>query len=176
MTTCRAFILATVLGPVALAAAALSGEAFRLPGGANIQAPTGTAPRSALSESDSVFGIFDGRMPCAPVVTEFTGFPSQGCEKVKWTLTLHRDPVTGRPSTYVSRGTRATRQGSWRIERPGGAASGRVLYRLAYGTPEKTLTLLAVEDNVLLLLDKDLKVMVGDASWSYVLNRTGPPR
>jgi hypothetical protein len=34
------------------------------------------------------------------------------------------------------------------------------------------LSLLSVDDKVLLLLDTEFRVLAGDASWSYVLNRT----
>jgi hypothetical protein len=34
------------------------------------------------------------------------------------------------------------------------------------------LSLLMIDGNVLLLLDAERRVVVGDASWSYALNRT----
>lgn len=119
---------------------------------------------------DSLVGIFEGRTPCGMIANDFTGFPVQGCEKIKWRLTLSRDPSTGHPTTYQYQGTRSTRQGVWNIERDAGPER-RVLYHLEYGPPAKILSLLSVDGNVLLLLDRNLRVLVGDASWSYALNR-----
>lgn len=119
---------------------------------------------------DSVLGVFEGRTPCGAIASGFTGFGGPNCEKIKWRLTLYRDSATGNPTTFLFEGTRTTRQGRWRIDRSSGAALGRV-FRLYYGRPERVLSLLSVEDNVLLLLGNDLKALVGDASWSYVLNR-----
>lgn len=38
--------------------------------------------------------------------------------------------------------------------------------------PVGSIGLLRVDENVLLLLDRRLRPMVGDASWGYALNRT----
>jgi hypothetical protein len=121
-----------------------------------------------------LLGVFEGRTPCGAVAAEFTGFPVENCEKIKWRLTLYRHPATGSPTTYAFKGTRATRQGRWRIERGTGSRSGWLVYHLDYAAPAKVLSLLAVDDRVLLLLDRNLNILVGDASWSYALNRTSP--
>ena len=42
--------------------------------------------------------------------------------------------------------------------------------------PVAVLSLLSVEDHVLLILDRDLRVLVGDASFSFALNRTDKRR
>jgi hypothetical protein len=46
------------------------------------------------------------------------------------------------------------------------------VYRLTPSSRGKPLSLLSVNEKVLLFLDTELRVLVGDASWSYVLNRT----
>jgi hypothetical protein len=121
-----------------------------------------------------VVGVFEGRTPCGAIATGFTGFPAQNCEKIKWRLTLYHDATTGNPTTYVFDGTRATRRGRWRIERAAGPERRCLVYHLDYDGPAKVLSLLAVDQDVLLLLDHDLNVLVGDASWSYALNRMAP--
>lgn len=133
----------------------------------------GLGVKRADRSRDSLVGVFEGRTPCGAVAVEFTEFRSPACEKIKWRLTLYRDARAGTPSTFVYQGTRTSRQGRWRIERPAGP-EGRTLYGLSFGTPEHTLWLLSIEDKVLLLLDHDRRVLVGDASWSYVLNRVDP--
>ena len=129
----------------------------------------------AAATSDSLVGVFEGRTPCGPIATEFTGFPAQNCEKIKWRLTLYRDPATGQPTAYVFDGTRTTRRGRWRIEGGTGSERSHAVYHLSYEGVGRGLSLLSIDENVLLLLDRDLKVLVGDASWSYALNRVSRP-
>src|SRR5688500_9339235 len=124
-------------------------------------------------EADSVaVAVFEGRTPCATIATEFTGFPSQNCEKIKWELTLFRDSQTQRPSAFLYRGTRSSRRGTWTIHRGTVFDANAQVYRLTPTPPGRVLSLLSVDDKVLVLLDADGRVVVGDASWSYVLNRT----
>ena len=131
------------------------------------------APIVATPAADSVAAaVFEGRTPCAVIATEFTGFPSQGCEKIKWELTLFRDARTQRPSAFLYRGTRSSRRGSWTIQRGTPFDPDAQVYRLTPAPAGRVLSLLSVDDKVLLLLDADGRVVVGDASWSYVLNRT----
>lgn len=119
----------------------------------------------------SVLGVFEGRTPCGRVAVEFTGFPAANCEKIKWEITLLVDDESRRPSGYVYRGTRTSRQGAWSIVRGAAGDPDAVVYRLAYGAGA-ALSLLRADDNVLLILNPDLTLAVGDASWSYTLSRT----
>ena len=124
---------------------------------------------------DSVLGVFEGRTPCSPLAAEFTGFPLQNCEKIKWELALHHEPRSGRPTSYEFKGTRSSRRGTWSTARGIPANADAVVYRLQYDSG-KTLSLLRVDANILLILDGELRPMVGDASWSYTLSRTDKPR
>ena len=130
----------------------------------------------AVSRKDSLFGVFEGRTPCGAIATGFTGFPAQNCEKIKWRLTLHRDAAARRPTTWIYDGTRTTRRGRWEIAPVAGAEGSRAIYHLSGEGTGRVLSLLSIDENVLLLLDRDLKVVVGDASWSYALNRVTPAR
>lgn len=122
--------------------------------------------------SDSNFGIFEGRTPCHRIATDFTGFPSPNCEKIKWELALYVDPRSRTPTTYTYRGTRTTRRGRWTREAGTGSRAGWAIYHLNNERGARVLSFLAADNNVLLLLDRDLNILVGDASFSYVLNRT----
>ena len=123
--------------------------------------------------SDSA-AVFEGRTPCGVIATTFTGFPSQNCEKIKWRLTLFRHAGTGAPTTYRYQGTRTSHQGRWRVASGPAAQASRTVYQLTPNEVGPALSLLSVEDRVLLLLDSDGRVLVGDASWSYALNRVDP--
>lgn len=125
-----------------------------------------SAPRPA------VLGVFEGRTPCGAVAIEFTGFPAQNCEKIKWRLILNQEPTSGRPTTYRYDGTRTRREGTWDIVRGTATDPDAVVYRLKYDDSAGSVEFLKVDDNILLLLDRNRKLLVGDASWSYTLSRT----
>ena len=172
-----------VVGAATLAAYGLSLRAEAAPRSSVEMLPAdpqiGKPPRASL---DSLVGVFEGRTPCGAIATEFTGFPAENCEKIKWRVTLYVDPTSGNPTTYAflalpvpCKGTRAQWRGKWRIERGAGTDRNRVLDHLDNGGPPQVLSLLAVDGNVLLFLDREQKVLVGDASWSYVLNRINSP-
>lgn len=161
----------TMAGAAAVGAYSLTALAEASPSQARATAaPHRSSNEGSVPAVDSIFGVFEGRTPCGDIANEFTQFPAQGCEKIKWELTLYRNPATRQPTTYLYQGTRSTRQGAWKIEQDSGPER-RVLYHLQYGSPARVLSVLSVEGNVLLLLDRNLRVLVGDASWSYALNR-----
>lgn len=124
-----------------------------------------TAPADSTRE-----GVFEGRTPCAPMATRFTQFPADGCEKIKWEVTLYRDAATAEPRSYRYRGTRTAHNGTWSVTRGTASSPAATVYELH--NDSGVLLLLAADENVLLLLDSDRRLMVGDASWSYTLNRT----
>jgi hypothetical protein len=130
---------------------------------------------AAVAQSrPSVLGVFEGRTPCGRIAVEFTGFPGAGCEKIKWRLTLYQDSVTGRPATFRYQGTRTTREGTWALSRGTPSDPGATVVRLTPAAPHHAIAFQKVDD-VLLLLDGTGKAVVGDASWSYTLNRVDPP-
>jgi hypothetical protein len=129
---------------------------------------------AAVQSRSAVLGVFEGRTPCGRIAVEFTGFPGNGCEKIKWRLTLYQDSITGRPTTFRYQGTRTTREGTWVLSRGTPSDPGATVVRLATAAPHPAIALQKVDD-VLLLLDGTGKAVVGDASWSYTLNRVDPP-
>jgi hypothetical protein len=129
---------------------------------------------AAVQSRSAVLGVFEGRTPCGRIAVEFTGFPGDGCEKIKWRLTLYQDSVTGRPTTFRYQGTRTTREGTWVLARGTPSDPGATVVRLTPAAPHPAIAFRKVDD-VLLLLDDTGKAVVGDASWSYTLNRVDPP-
>jgi hypothetical protein len=125
---------------------------------------------SAFAADSTREGIFEGRTPCAPIATRFTGFPAGGCEKIKWEITLYRDAATAEPRSYRYRGTRTSHNGIWSITRGSASNPSATVYELQHDSG--VLLLLAADENVLLLMDSNRELMVGDASWSYTFNRT----
>ena len=142
-------------------------------GGATFQGSAPVRRAEATARADSVaVAVYEGRTPCAPIATEFTGFPSANCEKIKWEVTFFTDRATGRPRAFLYEGTRTTRRGTWTIHRGTPFDPDAEVYRLTPDPPGKALSLLHLDGKVLLLLDTQLRVVPGDAGYSYVLNRT----
>lgn len=141
--------------------------------------PTGTAPSNIPTASPStapmpyapVFGVFDGRTPCVDFVLAFTQYPAAECQRIKWRLTLYQDPATGEPTTYEFQGTQTSGQGTWRIVRGTKQNPNGVVYELKPASSDTTLSLLRADENVLLFLDREMRVPVGDHYLSYTLSR-----
>ena len=118
----------------------------------------------------SVLGVFEGRTPCGPIVLEFAQFPGENCEKVKLQVTLYGAGASATPTSYLARGTRGSRRGRVSVRRGTPEVPGATVYQLHYDSA-RIFSLLAVGSKVLLVLDHELRVLAGDASWSYTLNR-----
>jgi hypothetical protein len=128
-------------------------------------------PKSAEVRADSVLGVFEGRTPCGATATAFTGFPADNCEQIKWRLTLNRD-ATGSPSTFVYKGSRTMRQGTWTIGHGMVSNPDAIVYRLQTRAGGPSLQLMKADDSILLVMDPGGTLLVGDASASYTLSRT----
>lgn len=125
--------------------------------------------------NSSVFGAFQGRMPCHEVALEFAKISLEyGCIKIKWGLTLYQDSVTNRPTTFTFKGTRTTQQGTWTIVQGTDLQPGSVIYQLTPAESQQPLSFLAVDSNNIYMLDDDLNLLVGDALFSYTLSRVEP--
>ena len=96
-----------------------------------------------------------------------------GCFKIKWKLTLNRDPRSGQPTTYALDRTghrEAAIKGRWSIaNRPGSGEPA--VYRLDPDSPATSLSFLSLDDSVLFFLDARGHMLVGNADFSYTLNR-----
>ena len=128
---------------------------------------------SARGTGRTVFGVFEGRTPCAGIAQELGIQPPAGCMKVKWRITLNQDPETSEPTTYKVEGSlhrQRAREGRWRIYRSSNLPQ-TVLYELAPTSAEKPLVLLKVDDNLLFFLNQRHEALVGNAEFSYTLNR-----
>lgn len=129
---------------------------------------------SSLFSSGSHQVIFDGRTPCSPIAAENNITASPGCFKLKWRLILNRDSLTRQPGTYTLRrvvNRAEDRVGRWMI-RKGDASNPDVrLLILDPDNPEKRLSLLVGDENVLFFLNKNNELYVGNADFSFTLNR-----
>lgn len=108
--------------------------------------------------------VYEGRTPCQ----------DPGCSKIKWRLTLNRDPATLLPTTYVLlriSDKQSEVQGNWSITKGSPSNSEAVIYRLDPENPEKTIALFAADRNVIFFLDKTSQLIIGNGDFSYTLNK-----
>ena len=118
-------------------------------------------------QGDPVFAVFESRIPC------------EDCEKIKIALALYKDQVTQEPTTYklarvyVAKGDdRLLNEGIWSIANGTALDPQAVVYQLDGNAPEEFRSFWAIEDDILFILDQDMKPRVGTAGYGYALNRT----
>jgi NlpE N-terminal domain len=124
-------------------------------------------PPEAIPEGTMV-GMFEGKFPCA-----------DGCEKVKTALLLLQDPVSRAPTRYLQRqigvgqGNSADdTTGVWRLRQGTKTDADATVCELQPDGGRPLIHYLKVDDNILLLLDEQLRPRVGNASYSFTLSRT----
>lgn len=140
--------------------------------------PGDSARTTSRARGRAVFGIFDGRTPCQAIARELGLDPRPGCWKAKWRLTLFHDPKTRQPASYRLEGTlfkRQHRQGVWRIRRGAGTGHAQDVYELTSSDGGSPLLLLAADDRVLFFLDRNQRLLVGNAMNAYTLDRMPAP-
>jgi hypothetical protein len=131
---------------------------------------------------------FTGSTPCNGLTMQILAIPSEtNCEFVKWKLMLSRDPrnqkptffklnVTygiSKPSTqgFIDGGKFSVIEGNWGLSKNKGKSPGDSIVGLHAHSPDRQISLLELDENLLHLLDNDGKLMIGDASFGYTLNR-----
>jgi hypothetical protein len=114
-----------------------------------------------------VYGVFEGRTPCQGVARILERAVAPGCAKLKWRLTLYQHPDYRRPTTFQLEGTMYR---SDRVEGPYTTSDKGVI---TLERPNRTplVTLLKVSDDAVMFLDQSGNLLVGNASFSYTLER-----
>ena len=133
--------------------------------------PSQVYPGGGIATGPNVYGVFAGRTACQEFMKELNLETSHDCIKRKMKIILYQDPATGKPTTYETKG-----MGKW---------SGKGKWFILQGTPtdpraivfqveldaKTSLFLLKGDDNVLFILDKNKNFLIGNARFSYTLNR-----
>ncbi len=126
----------------------------------------------AIGDGSGTLGVFQGRTSCHDIVYAFTGIQRDpACMKVKWQLTLYKDPKTDQPTTYQFKGTTTTREGTWTTIRSPKTHPGAIIYALIPGSSEHPVYFLKADDNHLFLLNCKLNFVIGDPLWSFTLSK-----
>ncbi|HEX6189272.1 MAG TPA: hypothetical protein VFZ40_14425 [Pyrinomonadaceae bacterium] len=143
-------------------------------GTTQLQLGSPAAYASQITTDSSMLGRFVGRSPCHEVASQLSKAVPPDCMKVKWDLTLYHDRNTLAPNTYKLRGTffrERVREGKWTIVRGTKTSPNAVVYQLDPDKPLGSLFLLKADSNILFFLDKEGNHLIGNANFSYTLNR-----
>jgi hypothetical protein len=150
-------------------------------GCASSVAPAG---RGAASEE------FVGTTPCDVRSREFLGGlgTNAPCHSITWHLTLFTNQQASLPSKYtlvatyglpgrndpnqIEGGPTVRLEGRWEIVR-GSAANPRAKVYRIHGEGGRALSLVQLGEHLLHFEDSDHRLRIGNAGWSYTLNRKG---
>jgi NlpE N-terminal domain len=159
------------------------------PGSTANPATVGAPTASPQAAGSSILGVYEAITPCGSQVRPLPQITSTtNCEQIIWKLSLFQDAATSEPTTYlldsvygmpqqgtmglIGGGTSITMAGSWEIVTGTKLDPNAVVYQLNVDTPETTISFLKLNESMLHVLAHDKTLMVGNASWSYTLNRT----
>ena len=115
-----------------------------------------------------------GRTPCQEIAEEINIKPGEDCFKLKWLLTLKFDPRTHEPTVYELARTghrQSLIKGKWNIIKGSPSDPDAIIYQLDPDKSRGSILLLRADKNVLFFLDKQRNPLIGNADFSYTLNR-----
>ncbi len=137
----------------------------------------------------STLGVFVATSPCDAGAKSLFRIPETPCEMIKWRLMLYQDSSALTPTTYqldyvyglsqpntnevAQGGKKVARTGKWAIVRGAKTNPDGLVYQLDPDKPQASVSFQVVDQNLPHLLDRDEKLMIGNAGWSYTFNRTG---
>ncbi|ULQ52789.1 hypothetical protein [Flavihumibacter fluvii] len=131
-------------------------------------------PTARLEEDSATHLTFDGRTPCIELAKDHRLAVQPDCFKIKWRVILNRDPVTLAPTTYILKTVNRRADsvgGKWAIIKGIPAQPNAIIYQLDPDKPEESMSFLVLDEQVILFLRRDYSLYVGNADFSYSLNR-----
>jgi len=138
------------------------------------QAQDGSYSLSPRETGNTVFGMFGGRTPCMGIARSMHLALTDGCERVKWRITLLQKAGSSEPTTYKIEGSlhHTARVGAWHIVRGMASDPDAVVFQLDGTATEGPMLLWKADDDVLFLLNERKQPLVGTLNFTYTLNRT----
>ena len=134
---------------------------------------------------------FVGSTPCDTLSREFLGGLSTNtpCHFIAWRLTFSKSAGANEPNRFsvsatywlpgrndtnqVEEGPTVTGDGTWELLRGSKAKPDAPVYRLHGRKTPKPISLVQVGQNLLHFMNEDKTLRLGNAGWSYTLNRKG---
>ena len=132
------------------------------------------ARTNAVPAGSKFFACFVGRSPCREIANEIGASVPDQCHKLKWDITLFQDEATGAPTTYRIDATlyrQSPRVGKWKLMSGTTHHPNAIVYELEAASGHGSIRLLKADDNILFFIGPDGRLLVGNASFSYTLNR-----
>lgn len=122
-----------------------------------------------------ILGVFDGRTPCRELAKMLEENATSECIKIKWRLTLYSDKGWDGGSYEITgfayqRGN--PRTGNWSLTKGTKENAAAEVIQL-HTEKGNTMYFQKMDDNILLFLDAQKNLMVGNRDFSYALNRKG---
>ena len=132
------------------------------------------AATNAVPAGSKFLAHFVGRSPCREIASEIGASVPDQCHKLKWDITLYQDAVTGAPTTYRIDATlyrQSPRLGRWKIVKGTQHHPNTTIYELEAASGHGAIRLFKADDNILFFVGQNGRLMVGNADFSYTLNR-----
>ncbi|MCE6991875.1 copper resistance protein NlpE [Dyadobacter sp. CY323] len=132
--------------------------------------------------------IFVSASPCDPVARHYLDIPKDfDCEMIKWRLSLYKDPRNQSPTRFelsytygmtkpgtegfMNGGFAKELKGKWTATKSTSQRAGSHVYQLIPDSRPGTISFLKLDENVLHLLDLKGNFMIGNAGFSYTMNK-----
>src|SRR6187397_2402060 len=133
--------------------------------------PSQVYPGGGVATGKDIYGVFAGRTPCQEFIRELNMDENPECAKRKMGIILYQDSVTGKPTTYETRGMgKWNGKGSWYIVKGTPTDPHATVFELKLDAIT-SLYLLKGDDNFLFILDRNKNFLTGNEKYSYTLNR-----
>jgi len=133
--------------------------------------PSQVWPGAGIVTGKHVYGVFAGRTPCQEFLKELNMDENPECLKRKMNIILYQDSVTGKPTTYETKGMgKWSGKGNWYILQGTPTDANATVFQLKLDATT-SLFLLKGDDNVLFILDRNKNFLIGNEKFSYTLNR-----
>jgi hypothetical protein len=117
--------------------------------------------------------VFQGRTPCNELKAIVGEHRDASCFKIKWLVTLDRDPMTPQPTRFSIKGIIPDRTkditGAWTEYVPD--KTGLTTIRLQPDGGLPSVSLLRIDGDLLFFLDDKGRPLVGNKDFSFTLNR-----
>lgn len=127
-------------------------------------------PKDTIPPGSTILAFYEGRTACQEMLPVMDMPENEACAKRKLELVLYVDKVTNLPTIYRIRGMGIrSGTGKWSIEKGIPGHPEATVYRLNMG--EVSLLLMKGDEQVLFILDKQKNFLIGNAQYSYTLNR-----
>ncbi len=133
------------------------------------------ASRSTAS-GNPVQLAYEGRTPCQEIAGEHPEMKATAsCFKIKWRLVLHRDSITYQPTTCTIRNIVDNQPrdvpGTWEVIHGTATNPHAILYSIQADNLTGPMLFFAGDENILFFLDRNFEPLIGNADFSFTMNR-----